>query len=59
MWKQMLFWAALGPKHLRGFLLLWLVLMGIVFYALVQDAFDGSSKMSHAWHPPMSAPLHR
>lgn len=37
MWKQFLFWTIAGPKHLRRFLLLWLVLMGLCFYAFVQD----------------------
>ena len=49
MWRQMLFWAMLGPKYLQRFLLLWLVLMGIVFYVFVHEAFDGSTR--HALPP--------
>jgi hypothetical protein len=43
MWNQLIFWAIMGPKHLRRFILISLLLMGIVFFAFVEDAFDGSS----------------
>jgi hypothetical protein len=54
MWNQLSFWALMGPKHLRRFVLILLVVMGVVFYAFVQDAFDGESSRPHP--PRMPSP---
>lgn len=40
MWGQFLFWAMAGPKQLQRFLLLWLILIGVFFYALVEESSD-------------------
>ena len=50
--KQLLFWAVVGPKHLQRFLLLWLVLMGLFFYAFVHEAFDGQAQQLLPPRPP-------
>jgi hypothetical protein len=50
MWRQLLFWAIAGPRYLQRFVLLWLVLMGIFFYAFVHDAFDGSPQRTPPSH---------
>jgi hypothetical protein len=52
MWGQFLFWAVAGPKHLQRFVLLWLVLMVVFFYAFVHESFDGSSEAARLPHPP-------
>jgi hypothetical protein len=59
MWKHMLFWAMVGPKHLQRFLLLWLVIMGLTFYAFVHDAFDGSAGRAIPPGPPAPSDVHR
>lgn len=59
MWQQFLFWALAGPKHLRRFLLLWLVLMGVVFYAFVHEGFDSSPDPAGPPRPPAASPAGR
>ena len=54
MWKQLLFWAAAGPKHFQRFVLFWLVLMALFFFAFVHEAFDGSSQAAPLPRPPAS-----
>lgn len=53
MWRQLLFWAMVGPKHFQRFLLLWLVLMGFFFYAFIHEAFDRSAQRALAPRPPV------
>jgi hypothetical protein len=55
----MLFWAMLGPKYLQRFLLLWLALMGIVFYAFVHEAFDGSTQRTLPPRQPVGSAENR
>jgi hypothetical protein len=60
MLQQFLFWALAGPKYVRRFVLLWLVLIGLVFYAFVNEAFDGSSAaMPSSRQPAPSSPINR
>jgi hypothetical protein len=55
MLRQLLFWAMVGPKHVRRFLLLWLVLMGVFVYAFVHESVDSSTKQAL----PISTPAPR
>jgi len=59
MLRQMLFWALAGPKHLQRFLLLWLILMGLFFYAFVHEAFDGSPGRAIPAGPPAPSAVNR
>jgi hypothetical protein len=52
MWRQILFWAVAGPKHLQRFLLVWVLLLGLFFYAFVHDAFDGPRHRTSPPPPP-------
>jgi hypothetical protein len=47
MWRQLLFWAILGPRYLRGFMIVWLLGMAFFFYCFVHEAFDGSARAGH------------
>lgn len=59
MWNQFIFWAIMGPKHLRRFILMWLVLIGFVFCAFVEGALDGSSnRLPPPRMPPRSLNPH-
>ena len=59
MWRQFIFWGMVGPKHLQRFVLLWLVVLGIVFYAFVHDSFDGKEAAGRLPHPPVPSSAHR
>jgi hypothetical protein len=59
MWMQMLFWAMVGPKYLQRFLLLWLLLIGIIFYAFVHETFDGSTQRPLPSHQPVRSAANR
>jgi hypothetical protein len=50
MWRQLLFWAIMGPKHFRGFVIVWLLTMAFFFYCFVHEAFDGSAVQGHRAH---------
>lgn len=50
MWRQLLFWALMGPKHLGGFMIVWLLAMAFFFYCFVHEAFDGSAAQGHRAH---------
>jgi hypothetical protein len=52
MWRQMLFWAMMGPKHLQRFLLLWLAVIGLFLYGLLQEASDGRAQRGLPPDPP-------
>jgi hypothetical protein len=54
MWRQLLFWAMVGPRHFQRFLLLWLVLIGFFFYAFVHEAFEGVTQRTLRPRPPMA-----
>jgi hypothetical protein len=59
MWKQMLFWALMGPKHLQRFLLLWLVVMGFILYGLLQEASDVRAQRGLPAAPSVPAATNR
>jgi hypothetical protein len=59
MWRQLLFWTIVGPKHLRRFLLLWLALMGFFFYAFIHEGFDGSVQRALPPHRPLPSASNR
>jgi hypothetical protein len=48
MWMQLLFWAIMGPKHFRGFVIVWLLAMAFFFLCFVHEAFDRPAALGHA-----------
>jgi hypothetical protein len=59
MWRQLLFWAMVEPKHFHRFLLPWLLLVGLLFYVFVHDAFDGSAERALPPHPAVTSVANR
>jgi hypothetical protein len=50
MWRQLLFWALRGPRHFRGFMIVWLLAMAFFFYCFVHESLDGSAAQGHRAH---------
>jgi hypothetical protein len=48
-----------GPKGLQRFVLIWLILMGLLFYGFVHESFDGSAEAAHLPRQSVPSPVHR
>jgi len=55
MWRQLLFWAIMGPRHFRRFVVLWLLAMAFFFYCFVHEAFEGRRAMQTTQTTPVTA----
>lgn len=59
MWRQFLFWAMAGPKYFQRFALLWLILMGVFFYAFLNEATDRSPNLPQPPRSPAASTAQR